>query len=344
MGEVLPELSVTNRVALPEHLMFGASGLGCLYADVPPEQADACLDAVWDAGVRYIDTAPWYGAGLSETRLGQYLAKHEDRAAALTLSTKCGRIIRPLSAVDQSDPRVQMNCLEGFPDMAKYHSDIPCADYTADGIMESFRQSCERLGCPTIHCIRLHDAEDDSKFEEATQQGGIDAMVQLRREGKVKEISLGFNKAEYLLKFLRRYPKGTFDTLMSAGSFNLIDQDGLELLQECQRLGIKVTNVGIFASGILWGSAHYKYDSVPPEVAEKAAKWKALAEKYGLKLPQVALAFSLLPDCVEMVAFGCSQPEQVRGNLDLCGTAVPRELWAEAKARGLVAEAVPVPA
>lgn len=232
---------------------------------------------------------------------------------------------------------------DGFKTDA-YHSNIPIYSATADGIRESFRQSCERLRVDTIDCLRLHDAENPQRWAEATEQGGVETMVALRKEGKIKEVSMGMNSSEYLLKYLRKYPEGTFDNIMLAGCFNLIDQDGLELLRECQCRGVKVTNVGIFASGALWGSTHYKYEGIPPEVVEKVRKWKVLAEKYGLTLPQVALNFALLPDIVDMVAFGCKRASQVNTNVDLCGKAVPVELWAEAKAAGLIAEGVPIPA
>jgi len=297
------------------------------------------LDAVVAAGVTYLDTAPWYGAGLSETRLGEYT---KAKSVAVTISTKCGRIVKPRANVNTSNETIEEQT-DGFKTDA-YHSDVCLYDATAGGIRESFRQSCARLQVDTIHCLRLHDAETPERWEQAVNQGGVDAMVQLRKEGKIKEVSMGFNKSDYLLKFLQHFPAGTFDSIMMAGAFNLIDQDGVELLRECQKRNVKVTNVGIFASGVLWGSTHYKYSGIPAEVVAKVDKWKALAEKYGLPLPQLALNFALLPTAVENVAFGCKTAEKVKTNLDLCGKAVPPELWAEAKATNLIAEGVPLPA
>jgi len=320
--------------------MFGASGLGCLYMDVPPEDAVACLDAVVQSGVTYVDTAPWYGAGLSESRVGDYFAAKG--ASRFKFSTKCGRIIRAVADVSMADENVEKGYFEGFK-TEKYHANVPVTDYTAAGIFESYRQSCERLKLDRIQCLRLHDAENPKRWVEATEKGGIDAMVQLRAEGKINEVSLGMNSSEYLLRFVRHYPAGTFDNIMMAGCWNLIDQDGLELLLECQARNIKVTNVGIFASGALWGSTHYKYDGIPPEVAEKIKAWKALSDKYGLLLPQVALNFAMLPDIVDLVAFGCKTADKVSTNMALLGKPVPIELWQEAKAAGLIAPAVPLP-
>jgi len=331
-------LRVTNRVPTEKHMMFGASGLGCLYADVSPEQATAVFDAVVKAGITYVDTAPWYGAGLSESRTGEYF---KDKTG-FTFSTKCGRIIKPVAEADKTKEAVETGYSGSFI-TDKYHKNIPVATYTAEGIRESFKQSCERMQMTSFQSLRLHDAENPERWAEATDGGGVEAMVALRAEGKIKEVSMGMNSSEYLLKYLRKYPAGTFDSIMMAGCFNLIDQDGVELLLECQKLGVKVTNVGIFASGALWGSTHYKYEGIPPAIVEKIKKWKELSEKYGLTLPQVALNFAVMPDVVEMVAFGCKKVEQVKTNMDLCGKAVPLDLWKEAKASGLIAENVPIP-
>lgn len=320
--------------------MFGASGLGCLYVDVSEEVSHSTLDAVVAAGVAYVDTAPWYGAGLSESRVGSYFAKKP--LEGLRLSTKCGRIIKAVAEVSLEDARIDTGYFEGFR-TEKYHSNVPYHVYDREGILESFRQSCERLQVDQIHCLRMHDAESEDRWIEATEQGGVEAMLELRANGKIKEISLGFNSSEYLLKFIRKYPAGTFDNIMTAGSFNLIDQDGLELLQECQARGISVTNVGIFASGVLVGGKTYKYGPVPPEVEEKVKAWQALADKYGLTLQQLAMNFALLPDCVDSVAFGCKAPSRVQGNIDMLGKDVPAELWQEARGAGLIAAAVPLP-
>jgi len=168
-------------------------------------------------------------------------------------------------------------------------------------------------------------------------------MVELREQGWIEELSLGLNDSEYVLKFLRHYPAGTFDNIMMAGCFNLIDQDGLEVLQECQQMGVRVANVGVFASGLLWGGDHYKYSAVPPDVLAKANKWSDLAARYDVGLAQVALAFALLPEIVERAGFGSLSADEVAANVKLWGREVSVALWAEAKAAGLIAEGVPIP-
>jgi D-threo-aldose 1-dehydrogenase len=148
----LPALQVSNRTPQKEHLMFGASGLGCLYQDVSTEQSNACLDAVLAHDIRYIDTAPWYGAGLSESRLGDYLSLRE-LPAGFKISTKCGRVIKAVSDVSMEDPRVEKGYFDGFK-TEKYHSNVPVSDYSRAGILESFRQSCERLKLDRLHSLR----------------------------------------------------------------------------------------------------------------------------------------------------------------------------------------------
>merc|ERR1719414_2926457 len=240
------------------------------------------------------------------------------------------------------DENVEKGYFDGFK-TETYHSNVPYTDYTGDGIRESFKQSCERMKLDKIHCLRLHDAENEKRWQEVTEQGGIDEMLKLRAEGKINEVSMGMNSSEYLLKYIRKYPTGTFDNIMMAGCFNLIDQDGVELLQECQARGIGVTNVGIFASGVLVGGKTYKYGPIPPEVEAKVKAWQALADKHGLTLQQLAMNFALLPSCVDFVAFGCKAASRVQGNMNMLGKHVPSELWQEAKDQGLIAAAVPLP-
>jgi len=334
----LPELRTKCRTPAVSDLVFGGGVIGCVYADVPEKQAQATVEAALAAGITRFDTAPWYGAGLSELRLGRFL----EGKSEVVLSTKCGRIIKPLAETDPKTDRVERHYIGHFITDA-YHADIPVAAYTAEGVRESFRQSCARLCCQRIECLRLHDAEDEERFKEATEGGGIEAMLELKRQGLVAEVGLGMNNAAFALKYLRKYPKGTFDSLMLAGCWNLLDQDGLEVLRECQHLEVPVINVGIFASGILWGTANYKYQEAPAEVSARVARWRELVEEFGLSLPQVALAFALLPEAVQRVAVGCGRPEEVAGNIALCGASVPPALWQRARAAGLLPEDLPLP-
>jgi D-threo-aldose 1-dehydrogenase len=339
-------LKVQNPAPKVTQLMHGVSAFGCLFKEVSEEQCQAAVAKALELGITYFDTAPWYGAGLSEKRLASSL-KATSAPADTLVSTKVGRYIKAKKDITADDKEEKgyagSDGGQFFTD--KFHMDRPCADYTGPGIRKAVQQSCERLGIDKIHCIRLHDAEDEERWAEATAVGGaVDTMIALRKEGKVKELSLGMNKSKYILRYLQKYP-GVFDNIMLAGCFNLIDNDCVDLLLECQTQEVKIVNVGVFASGLLWGGEHYKYDSaIPDDVKDKVTKWKALAEKYSLSLPQVALNFAFLPVSVEYCAFGTSRAEAVKQNVDLCGVTVPVELWKEAKDQGLIHASVPLPA
>merc|ERR1712150_196479 len=158
--------------------------------------------------------------------------------------------------------------------------------------------------------------------------------------GEIGEVSLGMNSSEYLFRFVEKYSAGTFDNIMMAGCWNLIDQDGYELLVECQRKNIKVSNVGIFASGLLVGSSNYKYDSnIPKDIQDKLKKWRALANKHDIKMITLALQFAFLPEVVENVAIGIRDAQKAGANAELFDEserAVPLELWKEAQTQGLI--------
>jgi len=283
---------------------------------------------------------------LSESRLGARLASGSSRLRAeklSKLSTKCGRVIRSRASLEAEGIEGESSAYEGQFITDAYHSDRPVADYSADAIKESFSQSCSRLQRQTLDVLRLHDCEGEERYEAALRGKAVEAMLELKQDGKVGEIGLGMGSSDYAEKLLTQFPPGTFDSVMLAGCWNLIDQDGLNVLKLCQRLGVKVVNVGIFASGVLWGGDHYKYGDIPQDVADKVSGWKELADKHNLKLPQVALAFALLPETVDRVAIGCSTAKEVRGNVELCGKEVPTALWREARARGLLPEEVPIP-
>ena len=153
------------------------------------------------------------------------------------------------------------------------------------------------------------------------------------------------NDPVFVMRAILGKPEGTFDSVMSAGAWNLIDQDGIELMLECQRRGIRVHNAGIFASGLLVGGSHYKYAPASPEMIGRRERWRALAEQHGVSLPAAALAFALAPAVIEKAAVGVKSASEVRANAEWLEVAsrVPVTLWMDAKAEGLLAEDVPVP-
>lgn len=169
--------------------------------------------------------------------------------------------------------------------------------------------------------------------------------MHMRNQGIIKNVSLGMNDSTYALQILKGKPDNTFDSVMLAGSWNLMDQGGLELLSECQRRGIKVHNAGIFASGLLVGGSHYKYASANSEILERRDRWTKLALKHNVSLPAVAIAFSLLYTVIEKIAVGVKSAKEVRAVTEwlVSASTVPSKIWHEAKREGLLAENVLVP-
>ena len=337
-------LKISIKTPKLDNLIFGGATIGCLFREVDEEQAKEALNESLRLGITYFDTAPFYGAGLSERRMGKYVP-NQFNGEKIKISTKCGRIIKNNSETTKQD-RVETTYANEYK-TENIHPDIPVAIYTHQGILESVRQSRERLNRHFIDCLRLHDAENEERFLEATAPGAaIDTMVELRRKGEIAEVSLGLNESKYLLRFVQKYPAGTFDNIMMAGCWNLIDQDGYELMLECQKKNIKVTNCGIFASGLLAGSKYYKYKSkIPLDVKHKLDKWQALSKKFKVEMLTMALHFAFLPDVVDYVAIGIRDAEKARANVDLFNkseSGVPIDLCKEAKKQGLIRKEIQI--
>jgi len=331
------KLQLSPRKVPISALILGTGPLGCGWAgDVSEEEAKATILKGISLGIRYVDSAPWYGGGLSEERVGRALAEvSATMPEKIKVSTKVGRYIVPKDRSSSFGERVE----HGYDfNTAAYHSNIPVWDYRKDGISESFQQSQGRLQRSFIDCLRVHDAETPERWEEACgPDGGIKMLESLRAKGQIGEVSLGFNSAEYLLKTVRHFPVGTIDNIMIARTWNLLDTSAYGLLMECQRRGIKVHMAAIFCSGLLWGQNAFMYSSnVPTELAEKVKRWEELTTSFGLSLPAVAMAFAYLPTCVEKIAIGVTSPDQVEKNVALCDAEVPAALWLKAKELGLL--------
>mmetsp|Transcript_26097 Transcript_26097/g.60217 ORF Transcript_26097/g.60217 Transcript_26097/m.60217 type:complete len:341 (-) Transcript_26097:243-1265(-) len=337
MGE-LAELKVLDRRPTVDDLSFGGSGIAGIYAPVPREQALATVRRAVEVGWKHFDTAPLYGAGLSEEYYGEVLAD-----APVSVSTKVGRLVRSKKDLVPGNPHVMWDNDAFFHETGELRGRLPVYDYSGEGARISFRESQARLK-KRVSILRLHDAETEEFFDWATQEGGaVDAMVKLRESGEVDQLSLGMNSPDWILRFLRKYPEGTFDNVMLAGDWHLLDFSGLEVLQECQARGISVTQAGLLGSGIFWGGPNLRYQTAPPEKLELVSKWKELASKYSVPLPAVAVTFAFLPACVDRLCIGAQSPEQVDANTALCDHKVPVQLWHEAKQQGLLPAAVPLP-
>ena len=339
-----------GRKLTVDDLILGCSPLAGIYASSTPERATETVRAALDAGFTRFDTAPHYGLGLSERRLGDALRECGADMSKTRVYTKVGRVMKPKDEVTASEKEsvVEWGNVPGdpgciFPDAPD--DVLPVLDYTGPGFRRSHADSLARLGVESVDGLRIHDAEDEARYAQANAGGGVAELVKLRDDGSIREVSLGMNDASFVRRMLEDNPPGTFDSVMMAGSWNLLDQDGEDVLAECERRGVAVHNAGIFASGLLVGGSHYKYAPAPPDIVERTERWRALASKHGVPLPAVAIAFACAPRVVTGCAVGVKSPEEVAQSVAWLAdaNAVPTRLWVDAKELGLLAPDVPTP-
>jgi len=339
-----------GRKLTVDDLILGCSPLAGIYASSTPERATETVRAALDAGITRFDTAPHYGLGLSERRLGDALRECGADMSKTRVYTKVGRVMKPKDEVTASEKEsvVEWGNVPGdpgciFPDAPV--DVLPVLDYTGPGFRRSHADSLARLGVDSVDGLRIHDAEDEARYAQANAGGGVAELVKLRDEGAIREVSLGMNDATFVRRMLEDNPPGTFDSVMMAGAWNLLDQDGADVLAECERRGVAVHNAGIFASGLLVGGSHYKYAPAPPDIVERTERWRALAAKHDVPLPAVAIAFACAPRVVKGCAVGVKSPEEVAQSAAWLAdaNAVPTRLWVDAKELGLLAPDVPTP-
>ncbi|MEU0126317.1 aldo/keto reductase [Streptomyces sp. NPDC006289] len=307
-------------------LAFGAAAIGNLFTRVDPGQAAAAVDAAWDEGIRYFDTAPHYGLGLSEHRLGEALRSRPRDAYAV--STKAGRLLEPLTPAETAAHR---GLSEGF---AVPHTHGRRWDFSADGVRRSIEDSLGRLGLDRIDVVYLHDPDDHG---EAAFREGYPALEKLRAEGLVGAIGAGMNQTAMLTRFLR---ETDVDAVLCAGRFTLLDHGALdELLPEALARGRGVVVGGVFNSGLLADprpGATYDYEAAPAPVLHRALRIRAVAEAHGVPLRAAALHYPLAHPAVAGVLVGARSPDEVRDSAAQLRTPVPDELWDDLRAEGLL--------
>lgn len=322
----------TGRKLFPEGQRVGLGGapLGNLLGEVDEADAIATVDAAWDEGWRYFDTAPHYGLGLAEERLGLGLqGKPRD---SYVLSSKVGRIIyeAPDAAVDD----------EGF--------DVSTTrrrrwDFSRDGVLRSIEDSLRRIGTDRLDVVYVHDPDDH--YEEAVATA-FPTLIELREQGVIGAIGSGMNQSAMLTRFVQELD---IDVIMLAGRYSLIDPDGLDdVLPACVANDVQVVAVGIFNSGLLSRprpatGATFNYEPAAQALVEKANKIADVCESHGTTLPAAALAFPLAHPAVAGIAVGCRTPDEVRTNAALARTEVPSAVWSDLKSAGLLRDDAPTP-
>jgi aryl-alcohol dehydrogenase-like predicted oxidoreductase len=295
-------------------LVFGGGPIGGLYAPVSDETAAETLAAAWAAGIRAFDTAPHYGSGLSEQRIGTFLAgRPRDE---FVLSTKVGRLLVPAAGDTEG--------VEGFygaPPLRRIR------DYSRDGVLRSLEESLRRLGLDRVDIALIHDPDD---FLDQAVDGAYPALAELRAQGAVGAIGAGMNSAASLTWLVERCD---LDCVLVAGRYTLLDDSAAEsLFPLCQRRGVAVLAGGAFNSGILAGpddGATYDYAPAPAAVLARARGMRDACGRYGVPLAAAALQFTLRHPAVAAAVVGLRSPEEVTSDVSYLSTHIPDALWAE---------------
>lgn len=318
---------------------FGTAPVGNIFREIDEATSEAMFQASWDAGVRFYDTAPMYGHGLSELRTGQALRwKKRDY---FVLASKVGRVLHPAR-------RESIN-FAPWVNAAPFTMEF---DYSYDGTMRSFEDSLQRMALERMDIVFIHDIDvftrgkDQPEVFKQAMDGCYKALAKLRDEKVVKAIGVGVNEWEVCHEALKQRD---FDAFLLAGRYTLLEQEALdEFLPLCQARGAAVLVGGGFNSGILATGARpgakYNYAPAPAAVMDKVARIEAVCMEFGVPLPAAALQFVVAHPAVPSFCAGTRTVEQLRQNLDWFSQPIPAEFWAALKQKGLLREDAPVPA
>ena len=319
-------------------LSLGTGSLGGLQRPISAATFDATIDAAWDLGIRYFDTAPIYGLGVSEQRLGANLRRRPREE--MILSTKIGRLLRH---PDQHTGAAELD--HGYDD-AWY--DVPrkklVVDFSAEATLRSIEESQERLGQQRIDIVYIHDTFEEHQYR-AAMTGAYPALERLRAEGIIGSIGVGIGRTETLLRFAE---DGDFDYFLVAGRYTLLDHSGAaELLSVCTRRKISVVVGGVFNSGIMADpyveGPSFDYRSAHVELIARARRIDGVCRDHGVPLKAAALQFPLAHPAVETVLLGSTSPEETMENVRLASLELPSALWSDLRTEQLIAADMPKP-
>jgi D-threo-aldose 1-dehydrogenase len=316
--------------------------LGNMFREIPDAEALATVEAAWEQGTRYFDTAPFYGAGLSEIRLGEILSRHH--RDDYVLSTKVGRII--LDEIETGGRDFgEKGGLFAFarPNKIIY-------DYSEKGTLRSINDSLKRLGVDRIDFVWIHDVARDffgdewlARFE-AARTGAFRTLTRLRDEGVIKAWGLGVNKVEpceLAIEMNENRP----DAFLLAGRYTLLDHERAlqRLMPAAAAADVDIVVGGPYSSGILAGGSHFEYQKASPEIVAKVETLKGIAQRYQVPLKAAALQFALAHPAVAAVIPGASRPERIAEDHAALRACIPEDFWHELRKQGLVAPTAPLP-
>ena len=327
-------------------LGLGVAALAGLFREVTDEEAAVALEHAWSAGIRYYDTAPYYGYGLGERRLGQMLEGRDH--GGFTVSSKVGRLILPIAQIE-ADPSLEPDRptvdIPGFDPREGYFKgttdERPVFDFSYDGIMRSLEDSLQRTGLDRIDILWVHDP--DAHWDQAIS-GAIPALVALREQGVVSAIGVGMNNAGVLTRFVR---EAELDAVMCAGRYTLLDQGALDdLFPACQERGTAVVAAGVMNSGLLANphpDSKYDYAPAPPALLARALAMKDLCRRHGVPLRAAALQFVFGHPLVVSAVIGARKIPHVDDAIASMQRQIPAQLWDDLRSEGLLPEDVPTP-
>nr|WP_314569597.1 aldo/keto reductase [uncultured Pseudomonas sp.] len=327
---------------LPGQLGFGTAPLGNMFRAIPEDEAQATVEAAWNAGVRYFDTAPFYGSGLSEIRLGQALSKYN--RDDFVLSTKVGRVI--LDEVEESarDLGEKSGVFEhGRPNKM-------VNDYSADATMRSIEDSLTRLKTDRLDIVWVHDIAQDFygdqwlEYFNQARTGAFKVLSRLREEGVIKAWGLGVNRVEpceLTLDLTEAQPDG----FLLAGRYTLLDHDrALQRLMDAALVqNVEIVVGGPYSSGILAGGAHFEYQKASPAIIGKVEQIKAIAQAFGVSVKAAALQFSLAHAAVAAVIPGASRPGRIAEDVAALSEKIPAAFWQTLRDARLISDRAPLP-
>jgi D-threo-aldose 1-dehydrogenase len=337
----LPQRALGRTRLQVSELGLGAASLGNLYRPMSDAEAHETLAAAFNAGISYVDCAPYYGFGLCEQRVGAGLKGRE----GIVVSTKVGRLLKAAPEVTDDSERF------GFRSALPF---TPVFDYSYDGVMQSWESSLQRLGVARIDMLYVHDIgrvthgyHHVERLQQLIHGGGLRALAKLRAEGQVDAIGIGVNEVQVCLELLE---ETDLDVILLAGRYTLLEQKALDaLFPECARRGTSIVVGGPYNSGILATGTRsdvvprFNYEVAATDVVFRVRRFERVCREFNVPLPAAALQFPLAHPQVASVIPGLGAPEQVEQTLMFYRTRIPVEFWQELRAQNLIHEAAPLP-
>lgn len=317
---------------------FTLMGLGCaqmgnLYRWTSYQESLSAFDAAWEAGIRYFDTAPFYGYTRSERRLGTMLTEHE--RGDYVLSTKVGRIMVPDETVGPEE--------DAYANPLPFR---PVYDYSYDAIMRSFEASRQRIGVYKPDILYVHDIgrythgeKHDHYWGQLTKGGGFKALGELRDAGLVKAVGLGVNEWQAVSEAMDEFD---IDTTMLAGRYTLLEQESLAMLDKANRHGVGIVVAGAFNSGLLAGNRKFNYADAPADILARVDALAAACAEAGVSMQAAALNFPLLHPAVVTVVSGARNGEQMKANVAWFEEDIPASFWMTLKDKGVISADAPI--